>query len=62
MLTCDTVHVSFILYVILQSEKEKDVVNAVNACSKLFSTLLEKKDLFLGKLPTGEEEEAFIGE
>ncbi|XP_032395906.1 nucleolar complex protein 4 homolog [Etheostoma spectabile] len=39
----------------LQSAKEKDVVNAVNACCKLFCTLLEKKELFLGKLP-GEEE------
>ncbi|XP_053196163.1 nucleolar complex protein 4 homolog [Scomber japonicus] len=39
----------------LQSEKEKDVVSAVNACSTLFSALLERKDLFKGKLP-GEEE------
>ncbi|XP_042365435.1 nucleolar complex protein 4 homolog [Plectropomus leopardus] len=44
----------------LQSEKEKEVVNAVNACSKLFCTLLEKKELFLGKLL--EEEEALSGE
>lgn len=46
--------------VLLQSAKEKDVVNAVNACSKLFCTLLEKKELFLGKLPG--EEEALSGE
>ncbi|XP_042251949.1 nucleolar complex protein 4 homolog [Thunnus albacares] len=39
----------------LQSEKEKDVISAVSACSKLFSALLERKDLFMGKLP-GEEE------
>ncbi|XP_028273882.1 nucleolar complex protein 4 homolog [Parambassis ranga] len=39
----------------LQSEKEKDVVSAVGACSKLFCTLLERKELFIGKLP-GEEE------
>lgn len=44
----------------LQSEKEKDVGSAVNACSKLFCTLLEKKELFLGKLPG--EEEAVSGE
>ncbi|XP_071322461.1 nucleolar complex protein 4 homolog [Trachinotus anak] len=39
----------------LQSEKEKDVISAVSSCSKLFCTLLERKDLFIGKLP-GEEE------
>ncbi|KAI9524794.1 Nucleolar complex protein 4 [Dissostichus eleginoides] len=44
----------------LESEKEKDVGSAVNACSKLFCTLLEKKELFLGKLPG--EEEAVSGE
>ncbi|KAM8829174.1 nucleolar complex protein 4 homolog [Spinachia spinachia] len=46
---------------VLESDKEKDVVNAINACSKLFSSLLEKKALFLGKLPTEEEEEALSG-
>lgn len=40
---------------VLQSEKEKDVVSAVEACSTLFGTLLEKEELFKGKLP-GEEE------
>ncbi|XP_047227943.1 nucleolar complex protein 4 homolog isoform X2 [Girardinichthys multiradiatus] len=35
----------------LQSEKEEDVFCAVNACCKLFCTLLERKDLFIGKLP-----------
>ncbi|XP_070780648.1 nucleolar complex protein 4 homolog [Enoplosus armatus] len=39
----------------LQSEKEKDVISAVNACSTLFCTLLERKELFVGKLP-GEED------
>ncbi|KAM3874526.1 nucleolar complex protein 4 homolog [Diretmus argenteus] len=39
----------------LQSEKEKDVVSAVNACIKLFSTLLERRDLFVGKLPREDE-------
>ncbi|XP_041826839.1 nucleolar complex protein 4 homolog [Melanotaenia boesemani] len=40
---------------VLQAETEKDVVNAVNASSKLFTALLERKELFMGKLP-GEEE------
>ncbi|XP_034048324.1 nucleolar complex protein 4 homolog [Thalassophryne amazonica] len=44
---------------LLQSEKEKDVSSAVNTCSKLFCTLLEKKELFVGKLPA--EEEALSG-
>ncbi|XP_076614381.1 nucleolar complex protein 4 homolog [Chaetodon auriga] len=39
----------------LESKKEKDVISAVEACSKLFCTLLERKELFIGKLP---EEEA----
>ncbi|XP_012726608.2 nucleolar complex protein 4 homolog [Fundulus heteroclitus] len=43
----------------LQSEKEKNVTCAVNACCKLFCTLLERKDLFIGKLP--EEDEALNG-
>ena len=47
-------------YLFLQSEKEKDVVSAANACSKLFCALLERKDLFMGKLPG--EEEALSGE
>lgn len=38
-----------------QSEKEKDVVSAISACSKLFCTLLERKELFKGKLPEDEE-------
>ncbi|XP_029940799.1 nucleolar complex protein 4 homolog isoform X1 [Salarias fasciatus] len=44
---------------VLQSEKEKDVISAVEACSTLFCSLLERKDLFMGKLP--EEEEALSG-
>ncbi|KAM9338243.1 nucleolar complex protein 4 homolog [Symphorus nematophorus] len=43
----------------LESEKEKDVISAISACSKLFCTLLERKELFMGKLP--EEEEALSG-
>ncbi|CAL8276651.1 unnamed protein product [Merluccius merluccius] len=34
----------------LQSEKEKDVILAIDACSNLFVALLERKDLFIGKL------------
>lgn len=49
-----------ILHVGLQSEKEKDVISAVSACGKLFSALLERKELFMGKLPG--EEEALSGE
>ncbi|XP_060930600.1 nucleolar complex protein 4 homolog [Limanda limanda] len=45
----------FDLLEFLQSEKEKDVISAVGSCSKLFCSLLERKDLFMGKLP-GEEE------
>nr|XP_019937315.1 PREDICTED: nucleolar complex protein 4 homolog [Paralichthys olivaceus] len=45
----------FDLLEFLQSEKEKDVIGAVGSCSKLFCTLLERRDLFMGKLP-GEEE------
>uniref|UniRef100_A0A8C4EE97 CCAAT-binding factor domain-containing protein n=1 Tax=Dicentrarchus labrax TaxID=13489 RepID=A0A8C4EE97_DICLA len=40
---------------VLQSEKDKDVISAADACGKLFCTLLERKELFIGKLP-GEEE------
>uniref|UniRef100_A0A672ZP04 CCAAT-binding factor domain-containing protein n=1 Tax=Sphaeramia orbicularis TaxID=375764 RepID=A0A672ZP04_9TELE len=44
---------------VLQSEKEKNVITAISACSKLFCSMLERKDLFMGKLP--EEEEALSG-
>ncbi|XP_034566261.1 nucleolar complex protein 4 homolog [Notolabrus celidotus] len=44
---------------VLQSEKEKTIISAVNACSKLFSALLEKKELFKGKLPA--EDDALSG-
>uniref|UniRef100_A0A674C6X2 Nucleolar complex associated 4 homolog n=1 Tax=Salmo trutta TaxID=8032 RepID=A0A674C6X2_SALTR len=42
----------------LQSEKEKNVVCAINGCTKLFSTLLERGDLYVGQLP---KEELLIG-
>lgn len=43
-----------------QCEEEEDVVGAIGACSKLFCSLLERKELFRGKPP--EEEEAMSGE
>ncbi|KAM9841418.1 nucleolar complex protein 4 homolog [Aulostomus maculatus] len=50
----------FDIFEFVQSEKEKDVVSAVSACSTLFCTLLERKELFIGKLPA--EEETLRGE
>ncbi|XP_077353516.1 nucleolar complex protein 4 homolog [Festucalex cinctus] len=50
----------FDVFEFLQSEKEKDVVKAVDACSNLFCTLLERKELFKGKLPA--EDDALSGE
>ncbi|KAM6902144.1 nucleolar complex protein 4 homolog [Xenentodon cancila] len=46
---------------LLQSEKEKDVISAIDACSRLFCTSLENKDLYRGKVPP-EEEEALRGD
>lgn len=43
-----------------QSDKEKEVVRGVNACGQLFCDLLERGDLFVGKLP--KEEELLEGE
>ncbi|XP_036385719.1 nucleolar complex protein 4 homolog [Megalops cyprinoides] len=39
----------------LQADKEKDVICAVNACNKLCCTLLERGDLFVGRLPNEED-------
>ncbi|KAL2099845.1 hypothetical protein ACEWY4_004239 [Coilia grayii] len=39
----------------LQSDKEKEIVCAVHACGKLFGDLMERGDLFVGKLPQEEE-------
>ncbi|XP_019738183.1 nucleolar complex protein 4 homolog [Hippocampus comes] len=50
----------FDVFEFLQSEREKDVITAVEACSNLFSTLLERKELFKGKLPA--EDDALSGE
>uniref|UniRef100_A0A8C5ARY3 CCAAT-binding factor domain-containing protein n=1 Tax=Gadus morhua TaxID=8049 RepID=A0A8C5ARY3_GADMO len=44
----------------LQSEKEKEVISAINACCNLFVALLERKDLFIGKLI--DEEAMLTGE
>ncbi|KAM8871987.1 nucleolar complex protein 4 homolog [Synchiropus picturatus] len=51
----------FDLFEFLQSEKEEDVVPATDACTNLFCTLLERKDLYIGKLPAGDEEEVLSG-
>ncbi|XP_077593039.1 nucleolar complex protein 4 homolog [Stigmatopora nigra] len=50
----------FDIFEFLQSEKEKDVITAVDMCTRLFSTLLERKELFLGKVP--EEDDALNGD
>uniref|UniRef100_A0AAR2LQG9 CCAAT-binding factor domain-containing protein n=1 Tax=Pygocentrus nattereri TaxID=42514 RepID=A0AAR2LQG9_PYGNA len=39
----------------LQSEKEKEVIFAINACQKIFCALLERGDLYVGQLPSEEE-------
>ncbi|XP_041078704.1 nucleolar complex protein 4 homolog [Polyodon spathula] len=39
----------------LQSEKEEEAVCAIRACSKIFSALLERGDLYVGQLPKEEE-------
>ncbi|KAJ8286290.1 hypothetical protein GJAV_G00036770 [Gymnothorax javanicus] len=39
----------------LQVQKETDVVCAVNACNKLFCSLLKRGDLFVGQLPCEED-------
>ncbi|KAJ0047402.1 hypothetical protein NL108_002213, partial [Boleophthalmus pectinirostris] len=42
------------------SHKEKNVIDAINACNTLFCSLLERKDLHMGNLP--EEEESLSGD
>lgn len=39
----------------LQSEKEKEIIFATNACSKIFCELIERGDLFVGELPKEED-------
>ncbi|TRY88577.1 hypothetical protein DNTS_034550 [Danionella cerebrum] len=39
----------------LQSEKDKEVIFSTNACSKIFCELLERRELFVGKLPQEED-------
>uniref|UniRef100_H3CE75 Nucleolar complex associated 4 homolog n=1 Tax=Tetraodon nigroviridis TaxID=99883 RepID=H3CE75_TETNG len=49
----------FDIFEILQSEEDQDVVEAVGACSTLFCCLLQRGEMFRGKVP--EEEEAMCG-
>ncbi|XP_051536427.1 nucleolar complex protein 4 homolog isoform X1 [Myxocyprinus asiaticus] len=39
----------------LQSEKEKEIIGATNACSKIFCELLDRGDLYVGQLPQEED-------
>ncbi|KAJ8260693.1 hypothetical protein COCON_G00164160 [Conger conger] len=39
----------------LQADKEKNVACAVNACNKLFCSMLKRGDLFVGQLPSEED-------
>lgn len=41
----------------LQAENEEDLLCAVRTCSRLFGTLLERGELFVGQLPEEEEDE-----
>ncbi|XP_061658094.1 nucleolar complex protein 4 homolog isoform X2 [Syngnathoides biaculeatus] len=50
----------FDVFEFLQFEKETNVITAVNACSSLFCTLLQRKELFRGKLPA--EDDALSGD
>ncbi|XP_029693730.1 nucleolar complex protein 4 homolog isoform X1 [Takifugu rubripes] len=48
------------IFELLQSEKVADVVGAAGACSRLFCCLLQRREMFQGKVPP--EEEAMSGE
>ncbi|XP_073727463.1 nucleolar complex protein 4 homolog isoform X1 [Misgurnus anguillicaudatus] len=39
----------------LQSDKEKEIICATNACSKIFCELLERGELYVGQLPTEDD-------
>ncbi|XP_056302187.1 nucleolar complex protein 4 homolog isoform X2 [Danio aesculapii] len=39
----------------LQSEKEKEIIFATHACSKIFCELIERGDLYVGELPKEED-------
>lgn len=43
----------------LQSEKEREIIFATNACSKIFCELLDRGDLYVGELP--KEEDLMLG-
>uniref|UniRef100_H2RYU0 Nucleolar complex associated 4 homolog n=1 Tax=Takifugu rubripes TaxID=31033 RepID=H2RYU0_TAKRU len=47
------------IFELLQSEKVADVVGAAGACSRLFCCLLQRREMFQGKVPP--EEEAMSG-
>lgn len=51
--------VTDLLLTCLQSEEEVDVERAVEACSSLFCSLLQRREMFRGELPG--EEEAMAG-
>ncbi|XP_073681030.1 nucleolar complex protein 4 homolog [Garra rufa] len=44
----------------LQSENDKQIIFATNACRKIFCTLFDKRDLYVGDLP--EEEDLMSGD
>ncbi|KAM9306344.1 nucleolar complex protein 4 homolog isoform 2-T2 [Pholidichthys leucotaenia] len=46
----------------LQSESEQDVIGAVDGCAKLFTTLMERGEIYVGKVPAEEEEEVMKGD
>lgn len=39
----------------LQSEKEKEIIFATNACSRIFCEFLDRGDLYVGELPKEED-------
>lgn len=43
------------LFSYLQSEKDKEVIFATNACSKVFCQLFYRGDLYVGDLPEEED-------
>ncbi|KAL4609226.1 nucleolar complex protein 4-like [Arapaima gigas] len=45
----------FDLLELLQAEKERDVLCALSSCDHIFSTLLHRGDLYVGKLPKEED-------
>uniref|UniRef100_H3BGV2 Nucleolar complex associated 4 homolog n=1 Tax=Latimeria chalumnae TaxID=7897 RepID=H3BGV2_LATCH len=50
-------NVVFDILEFLESDSEEELLHAIRTCSRLFGTLLERGELFVGQLP--EEEDAF---